>query len=45
MYPKRIFLSLGVGEVTNEVPVGCNWLSSRERIERLEEAIKIIRHL
>ncbi len=45
MYPKRIFLSLGTGEAINEVPVGCDWPNSKERIERLEEAIKVIKLL
>lgn len=45
MYPKRIFLSLGTGEAINEVPVGYPWPGPKERVERLEEAIKIIKAL
>ncbi len=45
MYPGRIFLGVGTGEAMNEVPVGCEWPSFRERVERLEEAINIIRLL
>lgn len=45
MYPKRIFLSLGTGEAVNEVPVGYHWPGPKERVERLEEAIKIIKAL
>jgi len=45
MYPGRIFLGLGTGEAINEVPVGCSWPNPRERVERLEEAIKIIKAL
>src|SRR5208282_458213 len=45
MYPGRIFLSLGTGEAMNEVPLGFSWPNFKERIGRLEEAIKIIRSL
>ena len=45
MYPGRIFLGLGTGEAMNEVPLGFDWPNFKERIERLEEAIKIIRLL
>lgn len=42
LYPDRIFLGLGTGEALNEMPVGCEWPSFKERAERLEEAIKVI---
>jgi len=45
LYPGRIFLGLGTGEAMNEVPVGCEWPETPERLARLEEAIKIIRML
>ncbi len=45
LYPGRIFLGVGAGEAINEVPLGYKWPSPRERIERLEEALKIIRLL
>ncbi len=45
MYPERIFIGLGTGEALNEVPVGCSWPSFKERVERLEEAIKVMKLL
>jgi len=45
MYPNRIFLGLGSGEPLNEIPLGYHWPSRRERMERLEEAITIIKRL
>jgi coenzyme F420-dependent glucose-6-phosphate dehydrogenase len=45
MYPNRIFLALGAGEAMNEIPLGYAWPSFRERHERFEEAIQIIRAL
>lgn len=45
IYPGRIFLSVGTGEALNEVPLGTIWPPMRERIERLEESIRLIRKL
>ena len=45
MYPGRVFISLGTGEAMNELPLGLKWPSFKERAERLEEAIKIMRLL
>ena len=45
MYPERIFLGLATGEAMNEVPVGYRWPPFKERAERLEEAIKIMKLL
>lgn len=45
LYPNRIFLSLGTGEAVSEIPVGCEWPEFRERVQRLKEAIKIIKAL
>ncbi|MCD6564163.1 MAG: TIGR03557 family F420-dependent LLM class oxidoreductase [Thermoproteales archaeon] len=45
MYPGRIYAGLGTGEPLNEMPLGLNWPSGKERIERLEEAIIIIKKL
>lgn len=45
MYPGRIFLGLGAGEALNESPLGFIWPSPKERIERLEEAIIVIKKL
>jgi coenzyme F420-dependent glucose-6-phosphate dehydrogenase len=45
MYPNRIFLTLATGEAMNEVPIGRGWPKFRERAERLEEAVRVIRTL
>jgi coenzyme F420-dependent glucose-6-phosphate dehydrogenase len=45
MYPGRIFLGLGTGEAMNEVPLGYEWPGFKERAQRFEEAIKIIKLL
>ena len=45
MYPDRIFLTVATGEAMNEVPLGYPWPPHKERAERLEEAIRIIRAL
>jgi len=45
MYPGRIFLGLGTGEAMNEMPVGHNWPNFKERVRRLEEAVKVIKLL
>jgi G6PDH family F420-dependent oxidoreductase len=45
MFPGRVFLGLGAGEAVNEVPAGCPWPSPAERVERLEEAMIIIKSL
>jgi len=45
MFPDRIFLGVGTGEALNEVPVGYEWPSIKERIERLEESIQIMKLL
>jgi coenzyme F420-dependent glucose-6-phosphate dehydrogenase len=45
MFPGRVFLTVGRGEALNEVPSGNRWPSSRERFERLREAIYIIKTL
>ena len=45
MYPGRIFIGVGTGEALNEVPVGCPWPGFKERAERLEEAIKVMKLL
>ncbi len=42
MYPGRIFLSVGTGEAMNELPLGYQWPSFKERASRLEEAIRVI---
>jgi coenzyme F420-dependent glucose-6-phosphate dehydrogenase len=45
LYPSRVFIALGTGEAMNELPLGFDWPSHRERAQRLEEAIKIMRLL
>jgi coenzyme F420-dependent glucose-6-phosphate dehydrogenase len=45
MFPGRVFLTVGRGEALNEVPSGNRWPPSRERFERLKEAIQIIKAL
>jgi coenzyme F420-dependent glucose-6-phosphate dehydrogenase len=45
LYPNRIFLSVGTGEAMNEVPVGYDWPAFPERLERLEESVKIMKLL
>ncbi len=45
MFPGRVFLGLGTGESLNEVPSGNDWPPTQERLERLEEAIKLIKLL
>lgn len=46
MYPDRVVLGLGTGESLNEVPaLGFKWPKYRERQERMEEAIALMRQL
>ncbi|MFQ5761851.1 MAG: TIGR03557 family F420-dependent LLM class oxidoreductase [Candidatus Bathyarchaeia archaeon] len=45
VHPGRVFLALGTGEAMNEAPVGHLWLPFRDRAERLEEAVRVIRQL
>jgi len=45
LYPGRAFLGVGTGEAMNEIPVGCQWPPFKERVARLEEAIKVMRLL
>jgi coenzyme F420-dependent glucose-6-phosphate dehydrogenase len=45
MYPDRISLGLGSGESMNEAPIGFSWPSYKERFQRLEEAIQVMKLL
>ncbi len=45
LYPGRIRLGVGSGEGLNEMPLGFDWPPLKERIERLVEAVDIIRKL
>ena len=43
--PGRTYLGVGTGEALNEYPVTTEWPEYKERLERLEEAIQLIRAL
>lgn len=45
LYPGRIVLGMGTGESMNEVPLGIEWPSGKERFGRFREAVKLIRQL
>ena len=45
LFPGRPFLGIGSGEALNEVPVGDDWPSPADQIERMDEALGIIRRL
>ena len=45
MYPGRTFIGVGSGESLNESPLGMDWPGVGEQIERLEEALEVIRRL
>lgn len=45
MYPGRVFITVGTGHAMNEVPLGFKWPSFKEKVERLREAIEIIKLL
>ena len=45
LYPGRIGLGLGTGEAMNEVPLGFDWPSAKERLMRTKEAIEIVKSL
>jgi F420-dependent hydroxymycolic acid dehydrogenase len=45
LYPGRVFLGVGAGEALNEAAAGGGWGPYKERIERLVDAISIIRGL
>jgi coenzyme F420-dependent glucose-6-phosphate dehydrogenase len=45
MYPGRPYLGFGSGEALNEAPLGEGWPSVGDQIERMEEALEIIRAL
>jgi coenzyme F420-dependent glucose-6-phosphate dehydrogenase len=45
MMPGRFFLGVGTGENLNEHILGDKWPVVRDRIEMLEEAMELIRHL
>jgi coenzyme F420-dependent glucose-6-phosphate dehydrogenase len=45
MYPGRPYLGFGSGEALNEAPLGEGWPSVGDQIERMEEALEMIRAL
>ncbi|HYH53392.1 MAG TPA: TIGR03557 family F420-dependent LLM class oxidoreductase [Solirubrobacterales bacterium] len=45
MYPGRPYLGIGSGEALNEAPLGQGWPAVGDQIERLEEALEMIRAL
>ncbi|MGD9735574.1 MAG: TIGR03557 family F420-dependent LLM class oxidoreductase [Solirubrobacterales bacterium] len=45
MFPGRPYLGIGSGEALNEAPLGQGWPAVGEQIERMAEAIEIIRAL
>lgn len=45
MFPGRPFLGFGSGESLNESPLGAEWPSPGEQVERMEEALEIINRL
>jgi coenzyme F420-dependent glucose-6-phosphate dehydrogenase len=45
MFPGRPYLGIGSGEALNEMPLGAEWPSPGEKVERMEEALEQIRAL
>jgi coenzyme F420-dependent glucose-6-phosphate dehydrogenase len=45
LYPGRVFLGAGSGEAVNEVPLGLDWPSPAEQLERLDQGLTAIRRL
>jgi coenzyme F420-dependent glucose-6-phosphate dehydrogenase len=45
LHPGRVFLGVGSGESVNEVPLGADWPSVGEQIERLDQGCEAIRRL
>ncbi|MCW2988050.1 MAG: family F420-dependent class oxidoreductase, partial [Solirubrobacterales bacterium] len=45
MFPGRPYLGFGSGEALNEAPLGQGWPSPGEQVERMAEALEMIRAL
>ena len=45
MYPGRVFLGVGSGEAINEVPLGLDWPSPKEKLTRFEQGLEAIDRL
>lgn len=43
--PGRAFIGIGSGEALNEVPVGGDWPSPRDQIDRMEEGLELMHRL
>src|SRR4051812_1567467 len=45
MFPGRMFLGIGSGESLNETPIGDDWPTPGDQVERMEEGMELIRRL
>jgi coenzyme F420-dependent glucose-6-phosphate dehydrogenase len=45
LYPGRVWLGVGSGESVNETPLGLDWPSPAEQLERLDAGLEAIRRL
>ena len=45
LYPGRVFLGVGSGEALNEVPLGIDWPSPKEKLARFEAGLEAIDRL
>jgi coenzyme F420-dependent glucose-6-phosphate dehydrogenase len=45
LFPGRVYLGVGSGEALNEVPLGADWPSPGEQIERMDKGLEAIRRL
>jgi coenzyme F420-dependent glucose-6-phosphate dehydrogenase len=45
MYPGRVWLGAGSGEALNEVPLGLDWPSPAEQLERFDQGLEAITRL
>lgn len=45
MYPGRVWLGVGSGEALNEVPLGIDWPSPKEKLARFESGLEAIDRL
>ncbi|MFQ5908752.1 MAG: TIGR03557 family F420-dependent LLM class oxidoreductase [Thermoplasmata archaeon] len=45
LHPGRVAVGVGTGEAMNEVPLGFTWPPFKERLERMEEAMRLMRLL
>jgi coenzyme F420-dependent glucose-6-phosphate dehydrogenase len=45
IFPGRVFVALGTGEAMNDSPLGYPWPKFDERLERMREAVEILRAL